>query len=361
MLHVLDERTHHCLLFLCPGGGPGMQVIENDDGGPPTYKCVQCSRTYKYKDNLLSHQRYECGQQPQFPCSQCPYKAKRKAHLKAHLRCVDQRFGCDRCGRSYKHKTHLLTHQRYECGEAPQFPCPRCPYRAKRKSHLKAHLACKHLDTESMIFLKLKSVGCCSSVLSVIHRYAFSNTGDPDKRFVCGDCGRNYKRKDHLVRHQRYECGKEPQFPCKYCEYRAKRASHLQRHMVNRHVGYMLCDDCGRVYKYKGTLTFHKRYECGKDPQFQCFVCPFRSKRRSNLHAHIACRHAKMYMSSRHCGGDYACDGCDRTYKRLDSLTRHKRNECGKEPRYHCLACSYKTKHNFNLRAHMALKHSQII
>lgn len=43
--------------------------------------------------------------------------------------------------RSYKHKASLRTHQRFECGKEPQFKCPFCRYSAKRKTSLKKHLS----------------------------------------------------------------------------------------------------------------------------------------------------------------------------------------------------------------------------
>lgn len=52
---------------------------------------------------------------------------------------------------------------------------------------------------------------------------------------MCGDCGRSYSRKDNLNRHQRLECGKEPQFACYFCPYKAKRKGHLLNHIALKH------------------------------------------------------------------------------------------------------------------------------
>lgn len=35
--------------------------------------------------------------------------------------------------------------------------------------------------------------------------------------YSCPECGRFYKLKSSLRNHQKWECGKEPQFSCKYC------------------------------------------------------------------------------------------------------------------------------------------------
>lgn len=52
------------------------------------------------------------------------------------------------------------------------------------------------------------------------------------------------------------------------------------------------CPDCGRSYSHNSTLWSHRRYECGKEPQFQCPCCPHRSKLKKNLVKHIRSRHA---------------------------------------------------------------------
>lgn len=58
-------------------------------------------------------------------------------------------------------------------------------------------------------------------------------------KFVC-NCGRLYKRKYDMARHQRIECGKEPQIMCNLCPYKAKRRSHLISHFKYKHKTYTL-------------------------------------------------------------------------------------------------------------------------
>lgn len=53
--------------------------------------------------------------------------------------------------------------------------------------------------------------------------------------FSCPDCGRMYKLKSSLRNHQKWECGKDPQFQCPYCVYRAKQKMHIGRHMERMH------------------------------------------------------------------------------------------------------------------------------
>ncbi|XP_046663211.1 longitudinals lacking protein, isoforms A/B/D/L-like [Homalodisca vitripennis] len=73
------------------------------------------------------------------------------------------------------------------------------------------------------------------SNLARISECLSSQLAGAPKLFYCSSCGRGYKRKYHLTGHQRYECGKEPQFECPHCPYRCKQRGNLRRHLSLRH------------------------------------------------------------------------------------------------------------------------------
>jgi hypothetical protein len=56
-----------------------------------------------------------------------------------------------------------------------------------------------------------------------------------EKGFVCNGCGRSYKHNRNLQAHVKYECGKEPQFPCPWCPYKAKLRGTLRTHVALKH------------------------------------------------------------------------------------------------------------------------------
>ncbi|XP_044747962.1 longitudinals lacking protein, isoforms A/B/D/L isoform X8 [Coccinella septempunctata] len=53
--------------------------------------------------------------------------------------------------------------------------------------------------------------------------------------YACPDCRRRYKLKSSLRNHQKWECGKDPQFKCEHCTYKAKQKMHMVRHMERMH------------------------------------------------------------------------------------------------------------------------------
>lgn len=61
------------------------------------------------------------------------------------------------------------------------------------------------------------------------------NSGNLDGGFACPECGRMYKLKSSLRNHLKWECGKDPQFQCPFCVYRAKQKMHIGRHMERMH------------------------------------------------------------------------------------------------------------------------------
>lgn len=75
--------------------------------------------------------------------------------------------------------------------------------------------------------------------------HKFDQNGSPDEGisegnnssfgYTCAVCGRIYKLKSSLRNHQKWECGKDPQFQCPLCAYRAKQKMHIIRHMGRMH------------------------------------------------------------------------------------------------------------------------------
>ncbi|KAG8259222.1 longitudinals lacking protein, isoforms N/O/W/X/Y-like [Homalodisca vitripennis] len=137
------------------------------------------------------------------------------------------------------------------------------------------------------------------------------------EQHTCTMCGKRYKWEKTLIRHQKYECQQQPQFQCPYCEHRSHWKSNIQKHIVVKHLKHLtsllnlvedtavtkengphVCQSCGKVYQQKRTLQRHLRYECGVPPQFQCVMCPYRSKHRSHLTRHLVTVHNQLLQDA---------------------------------------------------------------
>ncbi|KAK9882340.1 hypothetical protein WA026_020862 [Henosepilachna vigintioctopunctata] len=83
---------------------------------------------------------------------------------------------------------------------------------------------------ESMIPTLNRSTSLSDKTSKTLNRSTSDGSG-----YDCSDCGRIYKLKSSLRNHQKWECGKEPQFKCPYCVYKAKQKMHMARHMERMH------------------------------------------------------------------------------------------------------------------------------
>ncbi|XP_076238040.1 uncharacterized protein LOC143181495 [Calliopsis andreniformis] len=55
------------------------------------------------------------------------------------------------------------------------------------------------------------------------------------------------------------------------------------------------CRFCGKGYRWKSTMRRHEMVECGgKPPAFQCPECPYKARQRGNLTVHYKRHHQKM-------------------------------------------------------------------
>lgn len=61
------------------------------------------------------------------------------------------------------------------------------------------------------------------------------NSSKSIRKHNCTKCGRSYKMKGDLSRHQRFECGRKPSFGCPYCSKCCNHEFHLRNHIRRIH------------------------------------------------------------------------------------------------------------------------------
>uniref|UniRef100_T1HPZ6 C2H2-type domain-containing protein n=1 Tax=Rhodnius prolixus TaxID=13249 RepID=T1HPZ6_RHOPR len=327
---------------------------------------------------------------------------------KRYWEALVNKFACTRCGREYIYKRNLVYHQRFECGKEPQFHCPYCPHRTKHKGSLKKHVITKHYGATALDLVKSRlKCSVKKSIRMVVLLFLYETYRmSLEKRYICASCGKRYKYPASLQAHQvedkcgsgsykcdtcnrvyrhsaslythrRHECGVEPQYNCPLCPYKSR-----QKGLEKR----FKCENCHKSYRHAPTLYSHRKFECGKEPQFGCQHCPFKAKHKGSLKRHYFSRHFaplndmiyltlscsldisqryrklrfKTYdlvlfrmlsdfissFNGKECGEErpYVCDRCSKTYKYQSGLYIHQKYECNVEPQFACSYCSYRAR-----------------
>ncbi|XP_049957667.1 zinc finger protein 2-like [Schistocerca serialis cubense] len=91
--------------------------------------------------------------------------------------------------------------------------------------------------------------------------------------------------------HETFEC---PRCNSKFISHLSLSEHHCSRgRKVSKEMQILWyrCHQCYRSYARKGSLARHLKFECGRDPQFECSICHQRIKHKSSLVQHMAVKH----------------------------------------------------------------------
>lgn len=58
---------------------------------------------------------------------------------------------------------------------------------------------------------------------------------DGTVRYFCNACDRSYLLYNSLYNHKKFECGKEPNFKCPFCDHMTKQKGNLKTHVKKLH------------------------------------------------------------------------------------------------------------------------------
>ncbi|KAG9350571.1 hypothetical protein JZ751_024460 [Albula glossodonta] len=105
--------------------------------------------------------------------------------------------------------------------------------------------------------------------------------------FLCGSCGKQFKRADCLKKHERVHSSERP-YHCPTCGHTFKWEASLKEHQ-RTHSGerpYVCIEkDCGKSFAHRSTFLQHGRTH-QSNPQFNCRYCHLGFNHRSNLVKH---------------------------------------------------------------------------
>ncbi|XP_063804875.1 oocyte zinc finger protein XlCOF7.1-like [Pseudophryne corroboree] len=211
-------------------------------------------------------------------------------------------------------------------GAAPtgdnKFPCPECGKCYRYKSYLVRHQI-SHTGEKPF-----SCTDCGRSFLfqSGLVTHQRNHTGE--KPFSCSDCGRCFARKSSLVAHQKSHTGVKL-FPCPKCGKCFVQKSELAEHH-RTHTGERLvsCSECGKCFTNPSHLIIHQRTHTGEKP-FPCSECGKCFREKQNLIGH-----QRIHTGEK----PFTCSECGKCFRVKPSLIGHQRTHTGDRP-FICSEC----------------------
>eukprot|EP00088_Acartia_fossae_P030941 TRINITY_DN31908_c0_g1_i1.p1 TRINITY_DN31908_c0_g1~~TRINITY_DN31908_c0_g1_i1.p1 ORF type:complete len:325 (-),score=-3.35 TRINITY_DN31908_c0_g1_i1:384-1358(-) len=153
------------------------------------------------KEKIPKERLYKCGD--------CEKAFMREEHLKRHtlVHTGHPMHSCEvpGCNKTYTRKDLLTNHLKYiHLGVQPDRPflCIDCGKDFVRRDHLQRHRKNVH-GTGPMAGIGSTTASQTSTQNATTAQQSTPNPDRPKRRFLCVICGKDFNRKDHLQRHQK--------------------------------------------------------------------------------------------------------------------------------------------------------------
>ncbi|XP_044732965.1 zinc finger protein 660-like [Chrysoperla carnea] len=235
---------------------------------------------------------------------------------------------CEKCSKEFK-KAWVLGQHMHRAHRAKGLKCSKCEMKCYHVLHLKEHDELTHNPLNH-------TCDVCKKRFTNIYqlkRHKFRHSG---RLLNCQQCDKSFKDKWALKRHKKeMHSHIEKNAACHVCGKSVSKknlSSHMQIHKSERHK--LTCEICLKTFLHRQSLEDHVKIKHNNQipkHNYLCNVCGIASRSPAALRRHTL-SHTKEQA--------YACDHCDKTYRRQDALKKHVSRAHLDERKYVCTFCS---------------------
>ncbi|CAL1286189.1 unnamed protein product [Larinioides sclopetarius] len=145
-----------------------------------------------------------------------------------------------------------------------------------------------------------------------LHKQINKTTSKFKEAHICSACGKEFRRRDHLNKHNIVHTGERP-YVCLVCGKDFTRKDRLKDHCIMHLSNGWSCYFCGKMFSQRCVLRKHEMIHRGVKP-FSCKLCDRRFSRKNDL-----LRHGTSHTGEK----NHFCKICCKGFSQKRLLKRH--------------------------------------